>query len=229
MFKLFKSSSINTLNKNPSFSYKSNLNFLKKEAKNMNSLNKGLVKRNFQGNFNGIIPNSIKYIIGAGVGIYFLSFTMQGSQYIRTFFYNSENLKNGNILSLATCHVGKSGFLDLLLDSIFLCLLSTNINIMFGQAMLNKLLLSSAIFTTIGLIVFHARDKSYIKSDAFMRGIIYFFVLSNPQQTFYLFPLPIQIKAKYIGLFIAALDIVSKKYANFGGAVAAQLCIMGSI
>ena len=46
----------------------------------------------------------------------------------------------------------------------------------------------------------------YQGNDAIFRGIIYTFIFANPQQTFTLFPIPIQVPAYALGIVLLALD-----------------------
>jgi hypothetical protein len=107
-------------------------------------------------------------------------------------------------------------------------MIGSNIEMFNGAALYSKLILSSMAFGSLFLILFH-KDNSFIKSDAILRGMIMFLVLSNPNASFMLFPFPFQVKAKYLGILLVILDLLTQKYVNFGGTIAAAAITTGFI
>eukprot|EP00340_Litonotus_pictus_P001553 CAMPEP_0170529690 /NCGR_PEP_ID=MMETSP0209-20121228/27810_1 /TAXON_ID=665100 ORGANISM="Litonotus pictus, Strain P1" /NCGR_SAMPLE_ID=MMETSP0209 /ASSEMBLY_ACC=CAM_ASM_000301 /LENGTH=94 /DNA_ID=CAMNT_0010821957 /DNA_START=384 /DNA_END=664 /DNA_ORIENTATION=+ len=92
---------------------------------------------------------------------------------------------------------------------------------MAGEETVRRLIMYS-MGASSGLLLMSRNDGYYVKSDAIIRGFIYYVVFKNPQTSFYLFPLPFQIKAMYIGVIMATIDVLSGKTCNFGGAIAAM-------
>jgi membrane associated rhomboid family serine protease len=107
-------------------------------------------------------------------------------------------------------------------------LLGSNFEMMYGSAIYTKLVLSSIGIGSLFLILFH-KDNSFIKSEAILRGIMMYMVLSNPNATFMLFPLPFSIRAKILGILLVVIDLLTKKYVNFGGTFAAAAITTGII
>lgn len=182
----------------------------------------------FNGGFPTMIPNAIKYCIGASTLIYILGFTKSYPEYIKTFMFNDNSIRSGNIISLLTCHFTKAGFFDLLIDSFIMVLISSSIVSYTGVAGLNTLIASSIGISSI-ILLLTSTGNYHIKSDAIFRGLIWYIIFQNPQSSFFLFPLPIQIKAIYIGYFLVFIDLLTKKPSNFGGSIAAYLLSKGRI
>lgn len=195
--------------------------FLKKKLHKTNSIyNKNLTKRNFSNfgpNFN--MGNTIKYVLIANTAIFIYGFTMQNSDYIKEFMFKKSQLSQGKHLSLVTTHFTKANTIDLIFDNLLIFLLSRNISIIAGEIILNQLVLSSILCSSV-LLLLLSDTGYYIKSDAIIRGLIYYFVLSNPYQSFMVLFVPFPIKAMYLGIILSFMDILSGKFSNFGGLIA---------
>jgi hypothetical protein len=67
--------------------------------------------------------------------------------------------------------------------------------------------------------------RPYQGNDAILRGIIFSIIFANPQQSFMLFPIPIQVPAWGIALFLLGMDFLSFNVAGFGGVSASYLML----
>ena len=89
-----------------------------------------------------------------------------------------------------------------------------------GRTLLLSIFMGSAL-----LFFYHNAFKGRVPpfqgNDAIMRGIIFTFIFANPQQTFMLFPIPIQIPAYALGIFLLLLDTYFINVSGFGGLGAA--------
>lgn len=177
----------------------------------------------FSGNFT-IVPKIIKYSVFTSFGIYIVGIGMMEPQYIQTFLYNKTQFVNGNVTNVITSHFTKLSLLDLVIDSVITVGIGSSIGMMIGEMAINRLVLSSVGISSLILLLLH-NDGVFYKSEAVLRGLIYYLVFTNPYTSFTLLPFPITIKAVYIGSFLAVIDIISKKHCNFGGAIAAYLLL----
>lgn len=62
-------------------------------------------------------------------------------------------------------------------------------------------------------------------NDAILRGVIFSLIFQNPQQTFTLFPIPIQVPAWGIAAFLLGMDFLSFNVAGFGGVSASYMLL----
>ena len=153
---------------------------------------------------------------------------MNHNDYIKTVFYHPLALSHGKYQTLITSHFAKKNFLELTLDSLIVYLIGNQLEFMLGSQVFLRLMLASAGFGTILMVMFH-KQNYFTRTDCLLRGMIMYFVLQNPNQTFILFPLPFNIQAKFLGLIIVGIDLLSGKFANFGGTFAAYALLRGFI
>lgn len=230
MYRIIKSTAFNNRNLN---STKLQFRTLMKNEFNVstNNLNTSLNKKGFSfRNFGYGLSPILKFIVGAQALIYFIGIPMDMNKYVRSFFYNKQNsLSNGKIHTLITCHFVKTGLLDLLLDSFIVAAIGSNIIMTSGEMVLKKLAGASILLSSLFLLLGKRDDSFFYKSEAIQRGFIMYLVMQNPQASFTLFPIPIQIKAFYIGILIVVMDILSNKQCNFGGIFAGIMMARGLI
>ena len=205
------------------------LNFIKKPNNNL-FRNPKKNFSNFNNNFNNnpfsrIAPITRNILIGNCI-IYGIGMFMTNQQYIMEFFYHKYALKHNKWHVLITAHFAKANFFDFFLEGLITGLVGTQLEQMFGSALVKKLVLSSIGIGSLMLITMH-KDDYFFKTEAILRGMIMYFVLVNPNASFYLFPLPIQIQAKWLGIFVVGMDMLTAKYANFGGTFAALMITRG--
>lgn len=227
MFRVVKTSSLSNLNY---LKYNSKIILKQQSAHKTNNLmNNGLSVKFFSRNFFSNMGTSIiKYCIGGSLLIYIIGLPLHQGEYVRRFLFNKRSFQEGNLISLVSCHFAKTGVIDLVLDCVIIGLLGMNIRMMAGEEVLRKLIIYSVVFSCGGLFLMN--DSQYfIKSDSIIRSMLYYYVMMNPHQKFYLIPFPFEVKALYLGIFLAALDIMQKKICNFGGALAAHLVTRGLI
>ncbi len=174
------------------------------------------------------IPQIIKYCVAGNFFIYFIGSRMPDGQYIREFLFNKNAFLQGKYHSIITNHFTKTNIFDLLLDSLITVGLGTNISMTAGEILLKQVLMYGIGISSL-IMLFGNNDNTYYKCDSVLRSLIWLLVLKNPNQSFTLLPFPIQIKAMYIGLLIAGIDLLSGKYCNFGGAIAALILTRGRI
>ena len=168
------------------------------------------------------LPIVTKRIVIANCLIFGLGLFMNSRQYITEFFYHKYALQHNKFHVLLTTHFAKANLFDFLIDTFITGLLGSQVENMLGMVTFQKLVMGSMALGSI-LMIGMVKDDAFYKSEAILRGLIYYFVFSNPQQQFYLFPLPIQIKVMYVGVFIAVMDYLSGRWGNFGGLLAALL------
>jgi membrane associated rhomboid family serine protease len=199
----------------------------KKASKGFFKTNKKKFSNGFGSMFSQPLP-VIKYILYGNCFIYGLSFFMNYNDYIKNIFYHPLALNHGKFQTLVTCHFAKKNFLELSLDSLIVYLIGNQLELMLGSQVFLRLMLASVGFGSILLVLFH-KQNYFTRTDTILRGMIMYFVLQNPNQTFILFPLPFNVQAKFLGMFIVGLDLLTGKYANFGGTIAAYALLRGII
>jgi membrane associated rhomboid family serine protease len=185
--------------------------------------------KRFQSNYPSplqFLPPITKGIIIANCVIYGLGMFMSNRQYITEFFYNHMALQHHKYHVLITSHLAKANFFDFAIETLLTGLIGSQLEPMLTSPVFLRLVLGSMAIGSILLITMH-RDQTFFKSEAIFRGIIMYFVLKNPYQSFMLFPLPINLKAYWIGIFIVVLDLMSGRWANFGGTISAFMLLNG--
>lgn len=166
----------------------------------------------------------VKYSVIGSFGIYLIGMGMNQNEYVRTFLYQHNNFRNGSLHTILTTHFTKTGVIDLIIDNLILVGFSTSIAVFGSEVLLTKLILSGmGISSLILLLIPH--DNYFIKADSLTRTLVWYLIFMNPNTKFMLFPFPVQIKAFYIGIFIAVVDLLNRKHCNFGGAAAAYLVL----
>ena len=179
-------------------------------------------------NFFQAMPPVIRAVVMANTAIYAIGLFMNERTYIKEFFYNTYALQHNKYHVLITSFFAKASTFDFLLETVFTALLGSQLEMQIGSQAMKKLVLGSVGFGAILLVTMH-KDQNFFKSEAIFRALIMYFVLSNPQQVFTLFPFPIKVKALYLGIFVVALDILSRRWANFGGTASAYALTAGLI
>lgn len=170
----------------------------------------------------------VKWILYGNCFVYGISFFMNYNDYIKTVCYHPLALNYNKYQTLVTSHFAKKNFLELTLDSLIVYLIGNQLEFVLGSQLFMRLMVASMAFSSIILVFLH-RENYFTRTDSLLRGMIMYFVLQNPNQSFILFPLPINVQAKYLGLFIVGLDLLTGKYANFGGTIAAYALLRGKI
>jgi membrane associated rhomboid family serine protease len=182
----------------------------------------------FNGRFDSMAPVT-KYLLIGFTGIYIFKFIMPERQYVKEFFYHRLALSHGKFHTLITSHFVSVNFLDFAINVFILGYLGSQVEFMFGSAVFRKLILASIGAGAVLLLAMHNRDDSFIKSDAILRGVMMYMILSQPNTVFMLFPFPISIKAKTLGFILVGLDLFTRKFVNFGGTLGAYMVVSGLI
>lgn len=229
MYKLVKNTAFN----------KSSFNFSKFQYRKVTMTNsehnlilkKGLTKRNFSyQNFGFGLSPVIKLVLGANAFIYFMGFSMDRNQFARSFLYNKTSaLTSGKSYTIITCHFAKLNLFEFVFESLIIALIGSNIAMTSGDLVLRKLIGFSVVLSGLFIILGTKDDTVFYKSDAIIRGILMYLVASSPNSSFMMFPLPIQIKALYLGIVMVGLDLFTNKIYNFGGTFTAIALTMGVI
>lgn len=203
--------------------FKLNFKFKRPMNKNFNHN----PKKNFSTNnmFNRIAPVTRNILLGNCL-IYGIGFFMTHQQYIMEFFYHKYALKHNKWHVLITAHFAKANFFDFFLEGLITGLIGTQLELMVGSALMKKIVFSSIAIGSALLVTMH-KDDYFFKTESILRGLIMYFVLMNPNASFFLFPLPIQVQAKWLGVFVVGMDLLTSKYANFGGTFAAFMITRG--
>ena len=221
------------------FNNRNNVKFTSKLGKNIFYDNKSSFtgeffkksKKKFSNGFGGIFGTPgpvVKMILWGNCIVYGFSWIMGQGDYVKNFFYHPLALNHGKFQTLITSHFAKKNILDITLDSIVIYLIGNQLEFMLGSQVFMKLMIASMGISSILLVLTH-KQNYFTRTDALLRGMIMYFVLQNPNQTFILFPLPFNVQAKILGLLIVGMDLISQRYANFGGTFAAFLLIRGII
>jgi membrane associated rhomboid family serine protease len=185
-------------------------------------------RRFFSNGFGGgnnplsMLPSVTRRIVIANCVFFGIGLFMNNRQYITEFFYHKYALKHNKYHVLITSHFAKANFFDFLIETFLTGMLGSQLETMMGSPAFLRLVGASVGIGSLLLLTMHHED-SFFKSEAIFRGIIMYYVLSNPNTSFFLFPLPIQVKAMWVGILIVGLDFLSGKWANFGGLAAAFL------
>jgi membrane associated rhomboid family serine protease len=185
-------------------------------------------RRYFSNGFGGgnnplsMLPTITRRIVIANCIFFGIGLFMNNRQYITEFFYHKYALSHNKYHVLITSHFAKANFFDFLIETFLTGMLGSQLETMMGSQAFLRLVGASVGIGSLLLITMHKED-SFFKSEAIFRGIVMYYVLSNPNTSFFLFPLPIQIKAMWVGILIVGLDFLSGKWANFGGLAAAFL------
>jgi membrane associated rhomboid family serine protease len=205
------------------FNYKNALNIdkkiLKEEKKFMN------FPRRYNSGMNNplsMLPTITKRIVIANSVFFGVGLFMNNRQYITEFFYHKYALKHNKYHVLITSHFAKANFFDYIIETFLTGMLGSQLETMLGSQAFTRLVASSVGIGSLLLLTMHHED-TFFKSEAIFRSILMYFVLMNPNASFFLFPLPIQVKAMWVGILICGLDFISGKWANFGGLAAALL------
>lgn len=153
----------------------------------------------------------------------------QMHSYLNSFTFSLYGLNHGYFYNLITCHFSHQSFLTVLIDSLLLGLLSQSLIYTQGPLFLAKTVLLSMSIGSLFLFLYHNALKGQARpfqgNDAILRGIIFSLIFTNPQQSFMLFPLPIQIPAWAVALVLLGFDFMSMNVAGFGGVTSGYMMI----
>jgi membrane associated rhomboid family serine protease len=213
--------------KTQSFLNKNNLKYTKK----ITEQNLHKMPKRHQSNMNDFfsnIPPITKFIMYANGFIYGIGFFMSYGDYIKQFFYHNMALKHGKFHVLLTTHFAKGNFFDFVIDTLFTVMIGRQLEFMLGYQNYLKLILTSVGLGSFILLTMH-NENYFIKSDAIFRAMIMYIVLLQPQAKFMLFPFPIGVPGYVLAGIVLLLDLLTKKWVNFGGAGAALLMSRGLI
>jgi membrane associated rhomboid family serine protease len=205
-----------------------NNNKIFQEKLKQHKLTNNFSKRNFFNMPGFNFSSTTKYLAIGFSGMYLIKLFMDDRSYIQEFFYHKYALQYKKFHTLITSHFVSTNLFDYIMNIVIIGLIGSNIEMMFGSVVYSKLIVSSMALGSLFLILFH-KDNSFIKSDAILRGMMMYLVLSNPNTSFMLFPFPFQIRAKILGALLVLIDILTKKYVNFGGTFAAAAITTGFI
>jgi len=147
--------------------------------------------------------------------------------YLNNFTFSKFNLSRGYIHTFFTSHFAHMSFLTYLLDSVILYLFCQNLIMMYGPVFLAKTVFLSMFLGSFLLFLQHSGSlaRPYYGNDAILRGLIFTIIFQNPQASFYMLPLPIQIPAWAIAAVLLGLDFLSFNVAAFGGVSASYLMV----
>jgi membrane associated rhomboid family serine protease len=191
--------------------------------------------------FNRFIENFVRMLPGGNVGylivglntfFYFLYLIWPRYQmysYLNNFTFSKFNLAHGRLHTFFTAHFTHMSFLTYLLDSVILYLFCQNLMMMYGPVFVVKTVLLSMFLGSFFLFLQHSGSggmaRPYYGNDAILRGLIFTIIFQNPQASFYLIPLPIQIPAWAIAAVLLGLDFLSFNVSAFGGVTASYLMV----
>lgn len=162
---------------------------------------------------NSLLPVTKALVMG-NIVMWGLSFFYSQREYITNFYYNTKSLEKGKVHSAITSHFVKYGTLDCLIDTFIVGLIGNSIEAMVGSELMRRLTVFSAL-GSIFIIHMTAKPDEFFKPDTFVRLVIYFLAVKNPQQLIYFFPLPIKFKIMYLAGFVGVMDFLSGKFCNF--------------
>lgn len=149
--------------------------------------------------------------------------------YLNSFTFSLYGFNQGYFYNLLTCHFSHQSFLNMIISSIIMGLLSQSTLMQLGPIFLARQVLLSIAIGSFFLFVYHNAMRGmaapYQGNDAIFRGLIFSIIFRNPQTSFMLFPLPISIPAWGIGLVLMALDFLSMNVAGFGGITSGYMMV----
>jgi len=182
----------------------------------------------------------VRRLLVATAGVYLLQLTVFTSSWLElTFGYvPSATLRHPwSLLSYAFLH---GGFLHLLFNALLLWMFGTPVEARLGSRGFIRLYLISALGgAALSLLMLPlAGDGPIIGASAAVFGVMLAFVLEWPDAPVFLFPIPVPIKAKWMVLGMAALDLLLglrgsgdgvAHFAHLGGFAAAFLYLRGGL
>lgn len=149
--------------------------------------------------------------------------------YFNHFSFSLYGLNQGYLHNMFTCHFAHQSLFSYVIDSAIMYLLCQSVSMMNGPLFAAKTVLLSMFLGTFLLYLYHNSMNGNVRpfqgNDAILRGIIFSIIFQNPQQTFMLFPIPVQIPAWGIALFLLGMDLITFNVASFGGVSAAYMMI----
>mmetsp|Transcript_16760 Transcript_16760/g.11975 ORF Transcript_16760/g.11975 Transcript_16760/m.11975 type:complete len:155 (+) Transcript_16760:341-805(+) len=148
-------------------------------------------------------------------------------KFLNHFTFSGFNISHGRLHTFLTSQFTHMSFLSYLLDTVIVYLFCYNLTMMFGPLYVLKVSLLSMFFASFLLFVQHSsqRTRPFFGNDAILRGLIFTVIFQNPQASFYLIPLPIQIPAWGIAAFMLAVDFFTFNVAGFGGVTASYIML----
>ena len=212
-----------------------------KNNKSNGLLSKLIPKRNFNSKLDGFLERALEklpqgnvaYLIVAlntlfyGLYLFWPKYSMH--TYLNNFSFSLYGLNQGYLHNMVTCHFAHQSAFSWLLDSLIVFLLTQSLTQMYGPLFAAKTVLLSMFLGSFFLFAYHNSQKGmahpYQGNDAILRGIIFSIIFTNPQQTFMLFPIPINIPAWGIAIFLLGMDFLSFNVAGFGGVSASYLMV----
>lgn len=202
-------------------------------------MQKMMPKRSFNSKIDGFLERmldnlpqrNIAYLIAGlntffyGLYVFWPKYSMHS--YLNNFTFNMYGFNQGYVHSLITCHFSHQGFFQYLIDTLLIVLISQSVVMMEGPLFLAKTCLLSMFLGSFMLFFYHVSQQGLARpfqgNDAIWRGIVFSIIFQNPQTTFMLFPLPINLPAWGIGVFLLAMDFLTFNVPGFGGVGAAYL------
>jgi membrane associated rhomboid family serine protease len=174
-----------------------------------------------QGNL-GVLIGAINAAI---FGLYLCWPSYNMYSFMNNFTFSMYGVNKGCFWNLLTCHFTHMGFFSFLIDSAIMWLFCQNLSMMFGAVQVGRTILLSLLCGSTFLLAYHAsargQARAYYGNDALLRGLIFTMIFRNPQASFMLFPIPVNIPAWAIGGVLLFLDLLSMNVAGFGGTAAA--------
>ena len=161
-----------------------------------------------------LLPVTRSIVLGNLV-MWGVSWFFNPQDYITNFYYSSDSLQKGKVHTAITSHFVKPKAFDVLLDTAVIGLLGNPIESKIGTALTARLLVFSAL-GSIAIVHATARSDEYFGMDTFIRGLIYFLTIRNPQYSIKLRMLPFRIRLAYLAIAVAVVDVSNGKIYNFG-------------
>ena len=204
-------------------------------------LQKMMPKRGFNSKIDGMLERLIERLPGGNIAVLIaaLNTLFYGAylfwpkwklhSYYNNFSFSLYGLNQGYLYNMFTCHFAHTSFFSYLIDSVIIYLLSQSAAMMYGPLFVAKTVLLSMFLGSFMLFLYHnstgGMAKPFQGNDAILRGIIFSIIFQNPQQSFMMFPIPINIPAWGIALVLLGMDFLTFNVAGFGGVSASYLMI----
>ena len=198
-------------------------------------------KRGFNQKFDSMIEGLLERLPGNSIAslIVFLNTVCYGAyllwpkwnmhNYFNNFSFSLYGLNRGYVHNLLTCHFSHQSMFSWLIDSVIIYLLTESLGQMYGPLFAAKTVVLSMLMGSFFLFLYHNSQGGHARpfqgNDAILRGIIFSIIFTNPHQSFMLFPIPINIPAWGIALFLLGMDFFTFNVASFGGISASYMMV----
>ena len=163
--------------------------------------------------FNGN-ESTIKQLILINIGVFVLQkvfeIWFQSSFVLDWFALSSQDFQKGLIWQSLSYSFIHGSFLHIFMNLISLYFMGPAVSNSIGKHSFLKLYLGAALLGALIWLLFNWNDRGYlVGASASIFGVLVFFCVSHKDSELVLFPLPIPIKAKWLGIALVGWQLLS--------------------